>query len=615
VPAQGLALFRIFFGIVFFCETAQMFYFRELIFDPIPFIKAAEIDTTIPLIVWSICIFCIIIGAFTRQASLINYIFTLIFISALHQFEYHIDYSYIAINFLLIFVPSGRSFSIDRLFEKLKYSTSRDLYIPPSTTSILSYLSIVGMGIGLVYFDSLFSKLASPMWLNGLGFWLPTSIPFVTFWDMSPILNIKWLAIFLGYLTLIFEGVFLFGIWERKYRIPLTILGVGLHIGILFTYPIPWFALSIIGLYILLLPYEWWPNFHQKLKRKTPSLTIYYDEKSSLSNRVKIIFNHFDFWGSLQFKGFQTHASSDTALKEVSKEALLYNIYSVNNEGKIYEGLAAYVQIFARIWFLWPMSVFLRLPLIKQIASKIYGYVVQSHFGEVYKEENSVVAFPSAPPQYDRIKLFNNVYLRDIKVASILFFTLFCVAAQSISITRSLLIDDLGKKLGIETYVKKVKLVAVAIKPFTHQFLGITEHAVFIDRSHFDGFNHMVSVSYVNPQGEEIWLPIINKNGQVGSYNTGRQWKGWVFCALNRTFIEDRFYDMARKYTAFWAKKNGVSLKKKAIFKFRVKKNDSVNAWKYNFLRDQMDKPWVYAGQMVWENHKCSLTIVDVDKL
>lgn len=616
VPAQGLALFRILYGIVFFAETCQMYYFKELIFDPIPFISPAEIDMGLPLTVWLFVIFLLTIGAFTRYVSIINYMFSLVAISSIHFYEYHIDYSYTAINFLLMFVPSSRAFSVDRLFEKLKYSTLKIAYNPPKTVSVLSYLSIVGLGIGLIYFDSLFYKLASPMWLNGLGFWMPTSIPFATYLDFSFILNIKWLAYFLGYLTLLFEAVFLFGMWKRKYRIPLVILGVGLHVGILFAYPIPWFALAVIALYVLMLPYEWWPALHDKVKAKTHSLVVYYDEECPLCNRIKIITTHFDFFAVIRFKGVQSYASSDNLLKDVSQEALLGNIYSIDSKGRIYHGLGTYVQIFSRIWFLWPISILLRLPLISHLANKVYAYITQNRFREVCNEENFEVKFPATPQDYDHIKLLNNFYVKNLKVAFIVIFIIHCTIGQLFSVTRSLLVNDITAALFPKNYfLGQVRGFTKKCAPFYRKTLGITAHNVFIDRIHFEGYNHMLSVAYVDEKGKETWLPIIDKNGQVGTYNTGRQWKGWLFITVGRQISNVKLNYGVRAYTAFWAKKHGVSLDKKAVFKLRVKKFETPNGWQDNHLRNQMAQPWIDAGTGTWENNNFTLDVLDIESL
>ena len=54
IDGTGLAVFRIFYCIVLLCEIIQMYYFRHLIFDKIPFVEIAEIDFAFRRNAWSI---------------------------------------------------------------------------------------------------------------------------------------------------------------------------------------------------------------------------------------------------------------------------------------------------------------------------------------------------------------------------------------------------------------------------------------------------------------------------------------------------------------------------------------------------------------------------------
>ena len=101
VSASGLALFRIFYGFVLLFEVMQLFYFRHLIFDKIPYFEPSEIDFTIPLVLWMVSISCIILGFFTRFSSVINYLFSIVFLSTISSYEYHMFYAYMGVNFLL----------------------------------------------------------------------------------------------------------------------------------------------------------------------------------------------------------------------------------------------------------------------------------------------------------------------------------------------------------------------------------------------------------------------------------------------------------------------------------------------------------------------------------
>jgi len=169
VNGIGLAVFRIAYAIVLLCEIAQMYYFRHLIFDKIPYIDRAENNFGIPIGIWFLSVVFILFGAFTRWATVINYLFSLTLIGSITTFEYHVFYAYMGINFLIMFMPLSQCFSLDRLFQKLKYSNTTFQYNPTKNVSQFFYFLLPFVGIGLVYFDSVFYKLASNMWLEGLG--------------------------------------------------------------------------------------------------------------------------------------------------------------------------------------------------------------------------------------------------------------------------------------------------------------------------------------------------------------------------------------------------------------------------------------------------------------
>ena len=70
--------------------------------------------------------------------------------------------------------------------------------------------------------------------------------------------NQQVLMLTLGYATVVFEGLFAFLMWSRRWRWPLLIVGLGLHVGIIVMFPIPWFGLAVVALYSLMVPDGVW---------------------------------------------------------------------------------------------------------------------------------------------------------------------------------------------------------------------------------------------------------------------------------------------------------------------------------------------------------------------
>jgi len=290
ISSKGLGVFRVLFTSVLLLEVVRIFRFRQLYYDPLPFIQRNLLASEIAFTIWICVLFMLIIGAYTRISALINYIFVLIFISHIGTYEYHMDYTYIGVSFLMIFIPVSKSYSIDRVIFKLKYKFS-----PIQKTSVLSYWLIIFIGIGLIYITSTILKIQSNAWLNGLGLWLPASIPQITIIDNQWLLNQEFLIKFLGYFTLVFEFIFLLLFWRKSFRTIIFFIGVILHLGILIEFPIPYFALGYIAIYTLLIPVSFWNTIESKLKLKATKLKSLYDDLySKIENK-----NYFNSMGNL----------------------------------------------------------------------------------------------------------------------------------------------------------------------------------------------------------------------------------------------------------------------------------------------------------------------------
>jgi hypothetical protein len=57
IDATGLALFRILYFANLFFEVLQIFNFRHLIFDKIPFVEGNEVAVGIGLVIWLVSLF------------------------------------------------------------------------------------------------------------------------------------------------------------------------------------------------------------------------------------------------------------------------------------------------------------------------------------------------------------------------------------------------------------------------------------------------------------------------------------------------------------------------------------------------------------------------------
>ena len=614
IDGTGLAVFRIAYSIVLLCEISSIFYFRHLIFDKIPYLDEAEINFAIPIGIWFFSVVFILLGFFTKFFTILNYIMSLILIGSINTFEYHVFYAYMGINFLIIFMPIAQCLSIDRLLVKLKYSNTTFQYYPPKTVSQLFYFILPFVAIGLVYFDSVFFKLHSSMWLAGLGSWLPSSLPMMTHVNTSWLLNNEYLVKSIGWITIIFEAFFLFIFWRKKWRLIVFTIGQILHLGILLQFPIPWFALTLSALYLLLIPVSFWNRLLSRKSNK-PTLTFFYDAECPLCIRTKIIISHFDWFSKIEFKSVQFHAKENAKLKNIDESKLLNDIYSVSLKGNVYCGVDTYIQVTQRIFYLAPLSLVIRIPGIYHVCKSIYAFIAKNRTVERCTESNCGYSVPNIFND-NEFKILNNFTLYDLKYKGIKYILIFCSVSQFLFLYRTWLINDVRVKLGVKnTYVDKFLSNTIGeYSNFTRVCFGLTNHPVFSNEIHFNRYNHIIAIAYIDENDKEVWLPIIDKNGQPSYYNYGCNWVNWTFRSNGLDIDSNKLNAGIMRYTAFWLKKHDKKFNN-ATFLVKVKLIHDPKNWEYNFLNKQIAKPWLDGGYIEWKNNSFYSNIKDIESI
>ncbi|MES2837185.1 MAG: DCC1-like thiol-disulfide oxidoreductase family protein [Bacteroidota bacterium] len=609
ISSKTLAVFRIAFFSVLLFEVIRIYRFRNLIYDKIPYFEPAEITYDSILIIWGIVVTFLIIGFKNKTFSIINFVISLFLIGTLRSYEYHMFYAYMGVNFMSIFIPISKSYSIDNLIEKLNHSTLKKEHKPNELVPEFYYYIIIFMGIGVVYFDSIFFKLISPLWLAGLGTWYPASMPFAVNIDSSIILNNEFLIKYFGYLTIVFEIVFIFLFWNKKFKLPFFIIGLGLHIGIYILFPIPLFALGVIAIYLLLLP----PNFIEKIKFHfiKKQLIFFYDNECPLCLRTKIVIEHFDLFKAVKFVSIQENYNQYPELEKIGYANALDNIYSISNK-KVYEGVDTYIAVLFKMIYTAPFALLLKIPGIYHIAKKVYSIVAKNRNTERCTEDSCEIGFNPTPnfSNEKNVKVFINLTIEDLKKLGFkaLFFTLISfqilVSLKSPLISRFLNNEEASNS-GLQT-----------LRDFSKSAFGITNHEVFMDY-HFNYYNHIIKIEYVTSKNTKILLPIIDNNGMPAEYLKGFNWVKWTFRVMGSKVYGHRLNEGIRDFTAYWLHNNLISgdPTKNHTFIISVKKIDSPKGWQKDFLKHQLNKPWIEAGTATWDKKKFTLNLLNIESI
>ena len=126
---------------------------------------------------------------------------------------------------------------------------------------------------------------------------------------------------------------------------------------------------------------------------------------------------------------------------------------------------------------------------------------------------------------------------------------------------------------------------------------------------------HIIAVEYLAPEGQQnIWLPITTFTGQPDEYQVGPTWARWCFRVNGPHLKDDVLQRGLRDFTAYWIGKTHHSFKD-ARFRIWVKYMDTPTGWEYNFLRNQMAKPWNDAGTVQWSNKQFSTELVNIEEI
>lgn len=616
VSATGLGIFRICFSLIILQELMFLFYFRHLIFDPVPFIDRASPMLHFFLLVWMVVAACLAAGYHTRRAALANYLFWVLFVvftPMWQDFDGGFDQLMTSTSFLLIFLPSERALSLDNLRFKLRYSTPEKHYEPPREVSVLAYTLPVAISLGLLYFDSGLHKLSSEFWRNGLGPWLPPTMPYyMSALDMSPLLNIKPLEMFIGYTIIVFQFLFLPLLWFRPFRVPLMLTGAAFHTGIILSLNIYPFGFAMLVHYLLMTPFAWWRALRGKLRLKQPALTVFYDQDCPLCNRTVIFVRHFDIREAIDFKGLQTHARQYRALDAIPDSTLLTDLYALDRKGQLYAGLDTYIRILMSLGYTAPLGFLLRLPGIYHWAARVYRNIADNRRRLVCGDACEITPAPVFEDEHPFAKWYARYAATPRQTAQRIakFLVLVLLLQLNSTIHYGILYRWAGARASDPALAVVDHLSDSAIN-YSHAFLGITPHALYM-HDHFAGYNHILALAYRDKTGREQWLPFINREGRLLAPNWGRVQSMWANVAVTSHMNPDRLEKFLKKVTAFWGAELGLDLAE-AEFVLKMKEIRVPMDWEDDLRHKNMAQPWRDIGTVTWRRGRMQVAIPEVD--
>ncbi|MDD4914242.1 MAG: DCC1-like thiol-disulfide oxidoreductase family protein [Methylococcales bacterium] len=619
-PATGIGLFRILFGLVTLQEILFLIYFNHLIFDPIPFL-----DVEFPMIVfflwlWALVALALTLGYRCQFASIANYLFWLVFVNFTpmqRDFDGGFDLFMIGANFFLIFMPIDKAFAIDELRKKLARPFVHYSQYSQSVVSALVYYLPVAVCLGFLYFDSAIHKMFAEHWRNGLGAWLPSSIPYyMSAIDMSWLLNFEIPQKIIGYTIIVFQFTFLFLFQQRNLRPLYFLIGVGLHLGITLSFNIYPFGMGMLAFYTLVMPFAWYRWLGNWLRAERPLLTVFFDQQCPLCCRTVLTLNHFDVLHCIDFKAAQVYAKDYPELKALDAEQLLTDLYAVDRQGRLYAGVATYARIFIAMRYPALIGWFLKLPLVYPLACRRYRKIADAR-----ARVGCDVACAPAPSAaefgktlYERIfEAGEGAPVRSAvhKISKVLVVLILFQVNSSLHY-------GLLYRLHVDTRQSRVGGVLTdmsnALLMFSNTFLGITPHALYL-HDHFAGYDHLLAITYLDAAGGEHWLPFVNQEGRLLAPNWGRVHSMWANIAVTPNIDEFRLKKFIMKVTAFWGLKTGLDLEK-TRFIIKMKKISTPFHWEKDLRSNNLSGEWQSIGTAQWRGKEIAISLPkDIDAL
>ena len=158
-----------------------------------------------------------------------------------------------------------------------------------------------------------------------------------------------------------------------------------------------------------------------------------------------------------------------------------------------------------------------------------------------------------------------------------------------------------------DTWHSYATAVHTPVVGWTRALAGITPHGVFTSGL-FEGKRWLVAVEYLGPDGTAVPLPLCRASGLAHPLNSGRVNTNWAFVHSPQIGREG-FARVLEQVTGNWAERHGRGTAD-ARFVVKVKAVDRApDQWERNFLRRQLERPWVGVGAARWRDGRFTCEI------
>jgi predicted DCC family thiol-disulfide oxidoreductase YuxK len=528
-PAM-LGVFRILFFGLLGVEVFQFWQAEELIFnfhfnEEVGFWGRADWHNDLLFFFWGASLLLIVVGWPTKLFRILNWIFCVSVFQRVHFFEYHMFYAWTGVSFLSIFLHVNNAFSVHVVWEQMKAARQREGQAEFGVP-LVDFILILLVTVGFVYADSVLYKLGDSGWVQGYGLSRALAQPFASTGSFLGPFTLK----FFGFVTLAFEALFVFlfipALLRPRLGFALAIIGMVLHLGIAWYFPIPLFGIGYAVVYLLFLsskdkaPYKFIPTAAGRL-------TFYFDNECPLCRQTVAFLQVMDLLSAISFVPVQ-----QLEIDGEKRDTLLRDIHvQWSGREKMWLGADAYAWVVLVCPLLWGLIPFLWLWPLNKIARGVYKEIALRRGVERCTFESC--SLPKSHDSKDWFKLligFDRSEL-EVKAKSILLLVL---------MVGQILISSSSGILSASSAVSGV------VEPPLRVFFGLTHHPVFMS-GHFSSQTHIGRLKC--EKGDVVqYYPSIDDRVQTQG---GFLWVAWTFRAQN--FQSDPKKEMLKRWMSYYS--------------------------------------------------------------
>ena len=178
-----------------------------------------------------------------------------------------------AISFYLMISPCGRALSIDSLSAGIKKIAGW-------------HVLLIKMHLAGMYLFAGLEKLSYQAWIDG------TAVNFILRNNIFNRVNMDWITAIpfviypLTWLSLLFQISFPAAIWFERFRKPLLLAGLLMHVGIFIFLDVEWFSLTMLAAYAVFLKHEEICTAVWRIKKGYHKSRIFVSEKSGSLKKI-----------------------------------------------------------------------------------------------------------------------------------------------------------------------------------------------------------------------------------------------------------------------------------------------------------------------------------------